>query len=544
MSIIFPGPGNVDRNAGYDDEVSVKTDASASSQEATGSSSIRDSIHGNYTEAKNILEDLLQQIFKNKEYIEELHGKADGLTAKIIDLKNKINDLPDGEQKVKAQKDLDAANDALEKLNKTIGTAKSELQGIEGDMENFKAIVEQLGKFAALENPTQEHLDKVNEYMNTVRAIQDKERRGLQNTLSTANRELGNVESVIQTIQADLRSVINAPINDNYRAAEKLLEDFIKKIAESQANIDRLLGVKEDLGNKIADLKRQVEALSNDDPRKIQAQKDLEYAYQSLAEVGNQIAQAQSVLGNVQGELGAINETLEKLRQLSELENPTQGDLDRAIEYLKSLQGIQKGADNALKNAFSLVDKQIVAVEEAIKFVGKDLTAHTQVVKNRYDESFLKALQSLTQQMLKDQNSVNDLSAKEEELRRNIANLKSQINSLPDGDPAKVEAQKNLERATESLLNLGQLIRKALSGLDLTRTQIAKLESYGPELEKISSTNNPSQKDLDQLNQYIGILESVQKQYKDLVQESVRLSNREFANTNREIANTNKIIQK
>lgn len=365
------------------DTASIQTQVEEAFNQAIGKggNSIHDAIQKKYDEAKHISEALTQQIVQDRNSLNQLFNEQKTLETKIAQLQQEINALPDSDpRKAKAQQDLNQASQALAKLTASIIEAQSQLAQLQTDLDALtgaEGALKHLQDLAGLAKPEQAQLDQADTELKNVKAVQNNE-YALQSSLSSANQALNSTNSAVALVQDDLKPLpsIHEKIQENYVNAQNAANTLSQKINENQSAVQQLINQKNDLETTIAQLKQQVNSLSNDDPRKTKAQSDLNAVNEALADLNNKIETASSQLNTLQGMFNALTGTggtLNQLQQLANKQNPNQADLDQANVLLQNIALAQNYESSTFQASLAAALNQVQSVKNVIHTLQIDL---------------------------------------------------------------------------------------------------------------------------------------------------------------------------
>jgi predicted nucleic acid-binding Zn-ribbon protein len=161
-------------------------------------------------------------------------------------------------------------------------------------------------------------------------------------------------------------------------------------------------------------------------------------------------------------------------------------DYNNSLETLASFQ----------KHCALILSKVAVAFKKAIG--QEELSLHDRIEEKNSEAK--EIVGDLGQQIAKDKQFLDNLGSKLETLKTNISKLQQQIEALPDGDPRKVKAEKDLSLAKQTVAQLKKEIETANSQLGTLQGMLNAITGTGGTLSKLkqlSEKKNPDQSDLE-----------------------------------------------
>ena len=499
---------------------------------------------------KDNINNKMKALIKENKKINDLYNKLkieyDNLTNNMSDDFMKIK-----EENISLQKKLNEQKRVIEQLNKTNNDAKVKILEYETEKQQNKIGKLKLEKEITSLNEDKNNLSKLNKQIseiNTELTLNNKELVKENNENLSQIKELKNIidknsKTNLSNLGNQNENELNQKIKsleDNKLNLEKKIieyENIIKELKEKKEvsdmdqkfkeNSKKIINENEQLKNEIITLKEQIIKLKNDIDNN------------ATINIANKLKEAEDKIDSMKKEneknLNELNVQKKKNQELIEEINnykknnihnslDIEGDEEEEEEYENHVSSDskvgrkpknKKTAILELKNIISEKENEIDKFKKINELLTKDNSIKEEKIKKlmnnlevSQEQSYIKIIETLKQQIKENENRINDLTIKNKELNdlfnnNNIPNSNKYINKKKNKfEKAKLELRDDIENNnnyhSENRVDNSRLSR--ISGITSTSVGLTDQEKIDKYKKKMKEYKKEIELHLNQIN--------------------------------------------
>ena len=496
------------------------------------------------TNKDNIINNKIKALIKENKKINDLYNKLK------IEYENLTNNLSDDFVKIKEEnillkKKLNENKKAIEQLNKTNNDANVKILEYETEKQQNKIGKLKLENEITSLKEDKDKLSKLNKQINEINnelnlnnkelakenndnLSQIKELKSLIDKNSKTNSIEGNKNELKQKIKS---------LEDNKLNLEKKIIDYeniIKELKEKNGesnmtqefndNNNKIINENEQLKNEIISLKEQINKFKNDNRNNTTIANKLKEAEDKINLMKKENEKNLNELNNQQKKNQELIEKINNYKK-NNLHNSIdiEGDEEEEEEYENQGSSDSKGGRKPknkksaileLKNIINEKEKEIDKFKKINELLTKDNSIKEEKIKklmnnleNSQEQSYIKIIETLKQQIKENENTINNLTIKNKELNdlfnNNIPNSNKYINKKKNKfEKAKLELRDDIENNnnyhSENRVDNSRLSR--VSGITSTSVGLTDQEKIDKYKKKMKEYKKEIENHLNQIN--------------------------------------------